>query len=267
MSFSNGPTIVTNGLVLALDAGDRNSYVSGSTTCSDLSGLNNSGSLVNGTTFSTASGGCFRLDGVDDRIDIPKDLNGFQHNIQYDIDWTIECWMYMYTPDATPQTYKQIFGNYNGCNYDALKGNAAGFTLNNANDSSSVSSYFAFGPKNNPGGGQCPTIDFGWNNAETAWVYALAVNKWCHWVMTSDDGTYYKIYVNGVQQGSTKTVDFKNSQLRVDNNLTATSDYSWGGNQIGYNQVDFGIMRIYNKPLSQTEILQNYNATKGRFGL
>jgi hypothetical protein len=41
MSFSNGPTVVTNGLVLSLDAGDRNSYVSGSTTWFDLAGSSN----------------------------------------------------------------------------------------------------------------------------------------------------------------------------------------------------------------------------------
>ena len=47
MSFDNGPRIVTNGLVLALDAADRNSYVSGSTTWFDLSGNSNNGTLTN----------------------------------------------------------------------------------------------------------------------------------------------------------------------------------------------------------------------------
>ena len=261
------PNIVTDGLVLNLDAGFVGSYPTTASTCYDLSGYSNNGTLINGVTFNTSGGGCFRLDGVDDRIDVPKTLNGFTYNIQYDINWTLECWMYMYTPDATPQTYKQIYGNYNGCNYDALKGNAAGFFLYSANEPSNISSNFTFGPRNNPGGSQCPGVVVGWNNSETAWVYASAVNKWCNWVMTSDDGTYYKIYVNGVQQGSTKTVDFKNSQTRIDNNLTATTDYSWGGNIIGYNQVDFAAMRIYNKPLSQAEVTQNYNAQKGRFGL
>ena len=217
------PNIVTDGLVLNLDAGFVGSYPTTGTTTYDLSGYSNNGTLINGVTFNTSGGGCFRLDGVDDRIDVPKTLNGFTYNIQYDINWTLECWMYMYTPDATPQTYKYIYGNYNGCNYDVLKGNAAGFSLLSANVPSNISSNFTFGPRNNPGGNQCPGLAFGWDNSETAWVYASAVNKWCNWVMTSDDGTYYKIYVNGVQQGSTKTVDFKNSQTRVDNNLTAVA--------------------------------------------
>ena len=67
MSFSNGPTVVTNGLVLSLDAGDRNSYVSGSTTWFDLAGTNN-GTLTNGPTFNTGSFGSIVFDGVDDYV-------------------------------------------------------------------------------------------------------------------------------------------------------------------------------------------------------
>ena len=69
MSFNNGPTIVTNGLVLALDAGDKNSYVSGSTTWFDLTGVNN-GTLVNGPTFNSGSGGSIVFDGVDDYVNL-----------------------------------------------------------------------------------------------------------------------------------------------------------------------------------------------------
>jgi hypothetical protein len=69
--FSNGPTISTNGLVLALDAGDRNSYVSGSTTWNDLVGLNN-GTLTNGPTFNSANGGSIVFDGTNDYVVVPE---------------------------------------------------------------------------------------------------------------------------------------------------------------------------------------------------
>jgi hypothetical protein len=62
--------IVTNGLVLYLDAANRQSYVSGSTLWRDISGNNNSGSLVNGPTFSIADGGSINLDGTNDQINI-----------------------------------------------------------------------------------------------------------------------------------------------------------------------------------------------------
>ena len=156
-----------------------------------------------------------------------------------------------------------IYGSYNGCNYSIYPGNAQGFIIFNANNSSTVFTDFSFGPKSPS---SCPD-SVSWNNSESSWVYDLAVNKWCHFVMTSDDGTNYRVYVNGVQRGSTKTFDFKNAASRTSNNLTATTDYSWGGSVVGYNEVDFSSMRIYNRPLTLTEIQQNYNTTRTRFGL
>lgn len=58
--------IVTNGLVLALDAADRNSYPGSGTTWRDLSGNGNNETLTNGPVFSSANGGSFSFDGVDD---------------------------------------------------------------------------------------------------------------------------------------------------------------------------------------------------------
>ena len=57
MGFYRGPNLVTNGLVLALDAGNTKSYQSGSTTWFDKSRNGNNGTLTNGPTFSSANGG------------------------------------------------------------------------------------------------------------------------------------------------------------------------------------------------------------------
>jgi hypothetical protein len=70
MGVAGGPDLIQDGLVLSLDASDRNSYVSGSSTWFDLSGLNNSGSLTNGPTFSSANLGSIVFDGVDDYINL-----------------------------------------------------------------------------------------------------------------------------------------------------------------------------------------------------
>lgn len=61
--------IVTDGLVLCLDAADRNSYVSGSTTWYDLSGNGAHGTLINGTAYTASNGGALVFDGVDDGVD------------------------------------------------------------------------------------------------------------------------------------------------------------------------------------------------------
>jgi hypothetical protein len=63
-----GPNIATDGLVLALDAANTKSYISGSTTWNDLSGNNNSGSLVNGPTYSSNNGGYISFDGTNNYI-------------------------------------------------------------------------------------------------------------------------------------------------------------------------------------------------------
>ena len=70
MGFFDGPTIVNNGLILALDAADNNSYSGSGTTWSDLSGNNNTGTLTNGPTFGSTNGGTIVFDGTNDYAEI-----------------------------------------------------------------------------------------------------------------------------------------------------------------------------------------------------
>jgi len=64
------PTIVTNGLVLNLDAANTKSYVSGSTNWFSLGNPSLSGSLVNGPTFSSTNGGGIVFDGINDYVSL-----------------------------------------------------------------------------------------------------------------------------------------------------------------------------------------------------
>ena len=65
------PSIVTNGLILNLDAGNPASYPGSGITWTDLSGNGNNGTLINGPTFNSADGGSIVLDGSNDYIEIP----------------------------------------------------------------------------------------------------------------------------------------------------------------------------------------------------
>ena len=67
-TLNGGPGIITDGLVLYLDAANPYSYVSGSTVWNDLSRSQVSGSLINGPTFNTGSGGNIVFDGTDDYV-------------------------------------------------------------------------------------------------------------------------------------------------------------------------------------------------------
>lgn len=70
MAFGNGPRIVTSGLVLSLDAGDKNSYPGSGTAWYDVSGNGYIGTLTNGPTFSSDNGGNLVFDGTNDYIDL-----------------------------------------------------------------------------------------------------------------------------------------------------------------------------------------------------
>jgi hypothetical protein len=56
MALSHSPKIITDGLVLCLDAGNPKSYPGSGTTWTDLSGNGNNGSLENGVGY---NGGFF----------------------------------------------------------------------------------------------------------------------------------------------------------------------------------------------------------------
>jgi hypothetical protein len=68
MGVAYNSSIVTNGLVLCLDAGNRKSYPGSGTTWTDLSGNGNTGTLTNGPTYSSANGGSIVFDGSNDFV-------------------------------------------------------------------------------------------------------------------------------------------------------------------------------------------------------
>ena len=87
MGFSRGPKIVTDGLVLALDAGSKKSYPGSGTTWTDLSGNGNDGTLTNGPTFSSDNGGAIVFDGTNDRVECPN-VNPSSISLEFWFKWT-----------------------------------------------------------------------------------------------------------------------------------------------------------------------------------
>ena len=104
MGFYRGPNIVTDGLVFAIDAGSTRSYPGSGTTVTDLVGTSN-GTLNNGVGFSTANGGSFVFDGVDDYINlgVGTGLN------QYSGDFAISAWVMRVTGGGS---YGSIIADY-----------------------------------------------------------------------------------------------------------------------------------------------------------
>jgi hypothetical protein len=83
MALAHSPKIVTNGLILAVDAANSKSFPGTGTTWTDLSGNGNVGTLVNGPTFSNDRNGILDFDGTNDHISFSNFnfnfSNGFSH--------------------------------------------------------------------------------------------------------------------------------------------------------------------------------------------
>ena len=70
MALSHSPAIITQNLVLCLDAANSKSYPGSGTTWTDLSGNGNNGTLVNGVGYSGSNLGSLSFDGVDDGVNV-----------------------------------------------------------------------------------------------------------------------------------------------------------------------------------------------------
>lgn len=236
MSFSNGPTVVTNGLVLSLDAGDRNSYVSGSTTWLDLAGTNN-GTLTNGPTFNTGSGGSIVFDGANDYINQTLNTSSF----------TTEATLIMFLKltNATPSNPSET-----------------GIERLSADSGKQASHYpwidgSAYFGTFQTGGIRVNSISLSSTINRTNWhmitiTSSPGVNNWKFYQNTelrhSDNGS------DAVSFSTDGVYNFGRSQTYLDSNL-----YPINGN--------IATIQLYNRALSASEIQQNYNALKGRFGL
>jgi hypothetical protein len=108
MAASSGPDIVDSGLVLALDAADRNSYPGSGTTWTDLTGRGNTGTLTNGPTYSSANGGSLSFDGTDDSVNTLLNQttafgsSGFTFNLALNV-----------TNDGATDVRRALLGNTN----------------------------------------------------------------------------------------------------------------------------------------------------------
>ena len=227
MSFGNGPRIVTNGLILSLDAADQNSYVSGSTTWYDLSGNNNSGTLVNGPTFSSANNG---------GITFLNANSGTNTNITAP------------SPSSRATTYEIAFIPATG-SISTLSGlmgwsgnQSDGFSLNIYNNTILVQAY----------SGSSASI------FESAGPISYNSVNICTAVFESRKNTYY---LNGNL--------FTATTYAFDISPSSTPIRVGGNSQGGWRQSQCTVFyaRMYTRALSATEVQQNYNAQKSRFGL
>jgi hypothetical protein len=224
-----GGSIVTDGLVLHLDAGNTASYPGSGTTWTDLSGNGNDMTLINGPTFDSGNGGSIVFDGTNDRAE--------RNPINVGNSFTISAWVYF----NNTNNLQNILSN--SWSYNSLQG----FSFQTYSNSSFYLSVEGDGPYRITS-----------SNSYTA-------NTWFNAVATYD-GTTIKMYVNGIElsysDGSSAavTISYGPTLLYLSaQNAFGAPDWFMSGK--------ISQIALYNRALSAAEIESNYNALKGRYGL
>jgi hypothetical protein len=227
MSYKYGPSIVTDGLVFYADAANENSYPGTGTTWTDLIG-GAEGTLTNGPTYSSDNGGLILTDGVDDYIDFNSDASVVPLS-----EGTIEIFFRSALNTASFETILMVKNDgANQIRFFGRQGTSIRMSYEGGNVQKNIS---------------IPIANF--SSSSFAMLTLTYSNS-------SDE---IKGYLDGVQYGSTL------------NSVTAFSGtpgtFRLGANEGGNNPEDLDIssLKIYNRALSSTEILQNYNALKNRF--
>jgi len=232
MSYANGPRIVTDGLVLHLDAANRKSYPGSGSTWYDLSGNGNNGTFGLSTaapTFSSSNGGSIVFDGVNDYINCGS-------NNSLDIQGnsiTLGVWLKASSITSNGHVIaKNSYANGYIIHYDTAYEGLSG------------------------GGFQTANV----NNVPFEWGENILINNW-YYIAYTYDGSLEKGYYNAnlvnSKSSSANISSNSSNDLYIGNNSSAND--AWHGN---ISQVS-----IYNKALNNSEIRQNFEATKGRFGL
>ena len=228
MAFNQGPRIVTNNLILALDAANARSYYFGGVSWADLSGTGNSGSLINGPAYNNTNIGSLSFKGINNSY--VKATNTTTQN------FTLECWINTTSSSlAGTESYQgtPLMWAYSGSNSNS-------FALSILNNKVS---FFTGNPDTSISGSSIVTT-----------------GEWVHVVATKNGVAGTKsIYVNGILEvtGSANI-----------NILNAYPDITIGGNAIDkFFSGNIANVKAYSRVLSDAEIVQNYNALYPRFQL
>lgn len=243
------PNIVTANLRLSFDAANTSSYFGSGNALIDLSGNGYVGRLSNGAFGNNANSGVIIFDGVDDHIAItePSGIGGTGNIVGSGTSpFTVEIWFFNTRTLATG-AYTMLFRVKQDTEFFGVLSNPSG-TYN----------FYPVFRNFTQWGIPVTNSDF--------------INKWicAHFVYTGGaKGTAasFKTYVNGVQI-PVGTNNFGTAGGTGSNCNIIGADGNSGCNvTAGYHGGRISIYRLYNRELNLTEIQQNFNAIRARYGL
>ena len=228
-------SIITSGLILNLDASNTTSYPGSGTVWTDLSGSSNNMSLLNGASYDSSNRNSILFDGV-------NDYAGKSSAISTGQNFTVSVWMYA---TLLGSTRTSLVAN----SYNYSSGNGWFFCTNAGGTSNS---FFLSIGSDNP--------------VKVSSANILTLNTWNYLTaVIRSGGRYIDLYKNGVLISGSST-DFG----------VRTINYTYANFSVGLRDPggttdpfkgNIGSTQIYNQALTAADILANYNATKGRYGL
>ena len=231
MGLAHSPRIVTDGLVLCLDAASKRSYPGAGTTWTDRVGEYD-GTLTNGPTFSNDSGGSIVFDGTDDYINIGSMITNISNA------FTVEVYLRR-TGDGT--NWPRIF----------LNGQVnTSITITQYNNTTGV----LFRIKPTSGG----YIEY---NLPTG---TMVNNQWLS-LSFSYEGSIMRAFIDGVEYGAGYSVSKTIATPTSENPYIGGDGNSTGDPSVSSFEGNISNLKAYNRALTADEILQNYLSTKERY--
>lgn len=237
MGYNFSPKIVTDGLVLYLDAGNTKSYISGSTIWNDLSKNKYIGNLINGT-YINENNGVISFNGVSTYCEILN--SGVSLALQ---EYTYGAWIFV-TNFGVSNDRNLIFSKW---------GNSTGQQINIHLNT-------------------IPTKEISYSVASNSTVYSLTSNSkinentWTKVDIVYSSGSAF-LYINGILDKTTNWNITNPIATGLNNNLhIGKYDFTWTNYKDEFSGNISNVL-VYNRPLTSQEILKNYNTTKRRFGL
>jgi Concanavalin A-like lectin/glucanases superfamily len=227
-------SIVTSGLLLQLDAGDSASYPGSGTTWTDLSTYQNDATLTNGPSFiSSGSASYLSFNGTNQFAPVTTS----KMNVTYTGKTTMFA-IKTVNANTGDGIYRNLFGGSTAArNFNTYMYHISGTTWR---------LHFSTGPTSP------------WAYSASA-SFTVTDNQWIVVAATQTTGGVVTYYVNGQQIGTPNTgvtfYQFINSGIEA----VARSDNYWRG--------DIGAVAIYGQALNATQIQQNFNALRSRYGL
>ena len=250
--------IIQNGLVLNLDAGASTSYPGSGTTWTDLSGNSNNGTLTNGPTYSSSNGGSIVFDGSNDYVEVTTRNTNLE--FQPTQPYSVFCWVYNLSSTGGNTIISNMQGTstYPGWDMYAQTNEIAAHLISSwSTNAIKIAISFDFSANAN----KWVNIGYTYNGTSPANdTNALnSINFYVNGVLTTTGKN-----ISGSTDGFdtiSETITYNTSQrLRVASRWVsgAPSDPA---------AFTMSNSLIYNRALTASEVTQNFNALRGRFGI